>query len=104
MTRKMKLMPVSEHLKQELKNPNFRETYELESLKAKIARELIEFRAKRGLTQAALARHAGVAQQEISRIENGDFETLRVLIKVVSALGREIEVSFPPRRRLQAAA
>lgn len=92
---------VKETLQEELKKPHFRETYELEKIKAEIALEIVKFRQHKNLTQAKLAKLAGLKQQEISRIENGDFDTLRILYKVLSVLGRGVKLTFPARRDLQ---
>ena len=84
------------HLERKLKDPVFRELYGLEMQKAKIARVLVTERAKKKLTQGQLARQLGVTQQQISKIENGNFTDLRIVQKVLLALGHRILVHAVP--------
>ena len=52
-------------------------------------------RAELGLSQAEVARRAGVSQQQIARLENPDGNpTLAMLAKVAEALGCRIELSL----------
>ena len=92
-----KLESVEEHLQEKLKDPSFREAYELEELKGKIALFVIQSRIKNKLSQRQLAKCAGITQQEVSRIENGEIGTLRMLCKVLYALGCGVEISFPKK-------
>lgn len=89
---------VDRHLERKLKNPVFRELYELEMQKAQIAKLLIAERVKRGLTQGQLARKLGVSQQQVSKIENGNFTDLKVVQKVLLTLGHSIRVVAVPLR------
>ncbi len=89
---------VDRHLERKLKDPLFRELYELEMQKAKIAKLLIAERSKRKLTQGQLARKLGVTQQQISKIENGNFTDLRVVQKVLLTLGHSVRVVAVPLR------
>ena len=86
------------HLERKLKDPLLGELYELEMQKAQIAKLLIAERAKRGLTQGQLARKLGVTQQQISKIENGNFTDLKVVQKVLLTLGHSIRVVAVPLR------
>lgn len=61
-------------------------------------------RSQAGLSQGALARKVGVTQQQIAALESPDANlTLSTLLKVVEALGHELEIgiSDPSRRRRQ---
>ncbi len=89
---------VDRHLEGKLKDPFFRELYELEIQKAQIAKLLIAERSKRNLTQGQLARKLGVTQQQISKIENGNFTDLKVVQKVLLTLGHSIRVVAVPLR------
>lgn len=87
---------VDRHLERKLKDPLFKELYELEIQKAQIAKLLIAQRSKRKLTQGQLARKLGVTQQQISKIENGNFTDLKVVQKVLLTLGHSIRVVAVP--------
>lgn len=89
---------VDRHLGRKLRDPLFRELYELEMQKTQIAKLLIAERVKRGLTQGQLARKLGVSQQQVSKIENGNFTDLKVVQKVLLTLGHSIRVVAVPLR------
>ena len=62
---------VSDHLKEKIKDPYFKELYELEAQKYAIVEKIVEYRIKHKMTQGQLAEKVGVTQQQISKIENG---------------------------------
>ena len=82
---------VKDHLKEELKDPYFRELYELDSVKTEIAKKVIDYRIKHHLAQSQLARLVKVSQQQISYIEEGDFSNFQTIQKVLLAMGYKIK-------------
>ncbi len=92
----MKLRKVDDHLKEELKNPHFRELYELETQKFQIVKRVIAARIRHGWTQADLAQKTGVTQQYISKIENGEFTSIAALEKVLRFLGLAVQIRVVP--------
>ena len=92
----MGLKRVDDHLKEELKDPYFRELYELDQQKLVIVKKILEYRIKHQWTQAQLAEKAGVTQQHISKIENGEFSNIFALEKVLSSLGLTIKIRLVP--------
>ena len=87
---KTHLTNIKDHLKEELKNPYFRELYELDSVKTEIAKKIIEYRIKHNLNQTQLAKMVKVSQQQISYIEEGDFSNFQTIQKVLLAIGYKI--------------
>lgn len=87
---KTNLISVKEHLKESLRDPYFRELYELDSVKTEIAKKIIEYRIKHGLNQSELAKMVKVSQQQISHIEEGDFGNFRTIQKILLAIGYKI--------------
>lgn len=83
----MRLQKVNKHLKEKLKDPYFKELYELEEQKLKIVKRIIEYRVKNKLSQKQLADKVGVTQQHISKIENGEFSSISTLEKVLLFIG-----------------
>ena len=68
---------------------------------AKIAVQVMELRALRGMTQAQLATATGITQADISRIERGSGNpTEKTLDKIAEAL--DAELRFVPRESLSA--
>ena len=90
-----KLTRVQDHLREKLRDPQFKESYAVELFKAQIAKEVVQVRIKEGLTQEELADKIGVSQQEISKIENGEFQQIKTVIRVLIALNHRATVSLP---------
>jgi transcriptional regulator with XRE-family HTH domain len=60
-----------------------------------VAIELRWARHEAGLTQAALAKRAGVSQQQIAKLESpGENPTIQSVSKVARALGANVRVSI----------
>ena len=85
-----------DYLKEQLKDPAFREAYEEEGLFVELAIQVAHLRQKQGLTQRQLAKRLRTSQQTVSRLEspkNGSL-SLRTLVKLAHALGKEVKVQF----------
>ena len=92
----MKIERIDEHLKEKLKDPYFKELYELEDQKLKIVKHIIDYRIKNELTQGDLAKKIGVTQQHISKIENGEFSSMATLEKVLLSIGYTVKIQATP--------
>ena len=90
------LKKVDTHLKKKLKDPYFKELYELEKQKLKIAKKIIEYRIKHNLTQSQLAKRIGITQQHLSKIENGEFSNILTLEKVLLFIGYKVKITAVP--------
>jgi len=88
----MRERTVSEHLKEELKDPYFKELYELEQQKFSIVKLVVGYRIENNLTQSQLAEKVGVTQQFISKIENGEFSSFSTLAKVLFKIGYSLKL------------
>ena len=94
--RKPKIRKLRDRLREDLKNPKFRQQFEAEQRALALALKIAKLREKKGLTQTQLARLMGTSQQAISRIESGDYEgfTLRTLEKIAEATGTRLKIDF----------
>jgi transcriptional regulator with XRE-family HTH domain len=92
----MKIEKVQDHLKEKLKDPYFRELYELEEQKLAIVKHIIAYRIKHNLSQSQLAKRAGITQQHISKIENGEFSNITTLEKVLLFIGFTVKLAITP--------
>lgn len=104
----MKELTVNEHLQEKLKDPYFKELYELEQQKYAIVQRIVEYRIKNHLTQGDLAKEAGVTQQHISKIENGEFSSMTTLERVLLKIGmtvriQAVELNAATKRKLKSA-
>lgn len=75
------------------KNKGLKQALEKKDIAFEIALMLIEARAFKNLTQAALAKLMKTKQPSIARVENGNYlPSLTFLLKVAKALGAELEI------------
>jgi len=83
------------HLKEKLKDKEFKKLYEQERMKTKIAIEIFRLRKKRKITQAQLAKDVKMPQANIARIEQGQhMPTLNTLVKIFDALGQTVNIKL----------
>ena len=88
---------VSQHVEVEFrKSPAFKELYELEEQKLNVVKRIVNYRIKNNLTQGQLAKKAGVTQQHISKIENGDFSSIVTLEKILLFIGYTVKIQAVP--------
>jgi len=97
---KMKVHDYNEMLKEELKDSEFRKEYEALEDEFEIARQVIELRLKKGLTQKELAEKVNTSQSCIARLESGTYRNLSLsfLRRVSRALDVQIHVKFEKLR------
>mgnify|MGYP001571648799 CR=1 FL=1 len=92
----MDIVRVDEHLNEKLKDPYFKELYELEEQKLDIVKRVIGYRIRNKLTQGQLAKKARVTQQYISKIESGDFSNIVTLEKILLFIGYTVRIQAVP--------
>ncbi len=87
-----KRIKVDDHIKQKNKDLYLKELYEIEIEKANIAKLIIGYRLEHEENQSQLARRVGVTQQQISKIENGEFSSIITIAKVLLRIGYFLEI------------
>ncbi len=81
--------------KELLSDPEVKKEYDRLGPEFAIISQLIDIRAKKGLTQKGLAEKLGTKQSAIARLESGNGNpTLEFLQKTAKALGRRLTISF----------
>ncbi|HBB43873.1 MAG: Transcriptional regulator, XRE family [Parcubacteria group bacterium GW2011_GWA1_44_13] len=80
-------------LKKQLKSPEFREAYNEELFRLKIASEIKSLRLQKKLTQETFAKKAQMPQSVVARIESGKHSiSLGTLNRVALALGKRVQL------------
>jgi DNA-binding XRE family transcriptional regulator len=84
-----------EFLEENLKDPEFKEAYELEKDRAKLAYKIYQLRKRSQLTQLELAKRLHTKQSVIARIENGNQNlSFAMLQKIAHVFNKKIDVNF----------
>ena len=83
------------HLKDELKNDDFKQEWEQNELRYKIIKQLIKLRNAYNLSQTELAKKIGTTQAVISRIENGTTNRgVDFLDRIAKAFNKKINLEI----------
>lgn len=82
-------------------DPAAKAMLELERVNARVAEDIYNLRTKAGLSQRALAELVGTSASVICQLENTEYlgHSLTMLTRIASALGRRVEISFPPEHK-----
>ena len=95
-------MTLNEYKKEKMKEPAFAQAYEEIRPELNVIRAMIDARISQNLTQKQLAEKTGIAQAEISRLENGTRNpTVKLLQRIADGLGMDLDIRFTPKRTVQ---
>ena len=85
------------YLKEQMKDKEFKREYDALEPEFAIIQALINARKASGLTQKQLAEITGIAQADISKLENGNANpSLRTLQRLASGMGTSLKIEFIP--------
>lgn len=85
------------YLKEQLKDPTVKAEYDALEPEFSIIQAMIDARKASGLTQKQLAEKTGIAQADISKLENGNANpSLRTLQRLAEGMGMHIRLEFVP--------
>ncbi len=80
------------HLKEKLKDEQFRRLYEEERQLAELSLKILGIREQLGLSQKEVAQRAHITQQQLSKIENGINYNMATFLKVCHALSLKVNL------------
>ena len=84
-------------LNERLKDADFRKEYEELSPEYEVIKAVLAARKSIDMTQKELAEVSGVAQSDISKLENGNSNpTIKMLQRLASGLNLHLKVEFVP--------
>lgn len=92
------LIPHEEVLAEDLRDPAFRAEWERTAVARWLAIEVAHYRAVHGLSQSQLAKHLGVHQSDVARMELGEHNpSMERLIRVACGLDIELMIDIRPK-------
>jgi len=93
--KKVKLISADAIHKKWMKDPEYRREYERLAPEFEIARQIIDARIKRKITQEELAKRMGTGQAVISRLETANAKpSLSLIQRLADALNLKVELRF----------
>lgn len=85
----------NDYLAQQMENPEFKEEYEALEPEFAIIQAIIDARKSSGITQKELSEKSGIAQGDISKLENGNANpSLKTLQRLAAAMGKTLKIEF----------
>ncbi len=85
------------YLAERMKDPAFKAEYDALEPEFSIIQAMIDARKASGLTQQQLAEKTGIAQADISKLENGSANpSLRTLRRLAAGMGMQLKLEFVP--------
>ena len=84
-----------EYFAEQMKNEELRREYEALEPEFAIIQALIDARTAEGLTQKELSQRTGIAQSDISKLENGNANpSVRTLQRLAEGMGKKLKIEF----------
>ena len=91
-------MTLKEYKKKRMQDPEFVNAYEEVQPEINVIRAIIDARISQDLTQKELAEKTGIAQTEISKLENGTRNpSIKLLQRLADGMGMVLNISFTPK-------
>lgn len=80
-----------------MKDPEFKAEYDALEPEFQVIRAMLSGRESANITQKELAEKTGIAQADISRIENGNGNpSIRTLQRLANGMGMALKIEFVP--------
>ena len=80
-----------------MKDPEFKAEYDALEPEFQVIRAMLSGRESANITQKELAEKTGIAQADISRIENGNGNpSIRTLHRLANGMGMALKIEFVP--------
>ena len=90
-------MNLKEYKAEQMKNPAFAAAYEEIQPEMDIIRAIVEAREASHLTQKELSERTGIAQAEISKLENGSRNpSIKLLQRLAAGMRMNLKIVFEP--------
>ena len=91
-------MKLKDYKEKKMQDPELVKAYEEIQPEMNVIRAMIEARTSQNLTQKELSERTGIAQTEISRLENGTRNpSIKLLQRLADGMGMVLNVTFTPK-------
>ena len=91
-------MTLKEYKKKRMQDPAFAKAYAEMEPELNVIRAIIDARLSQNMTQKALSDKTGIAQAEISKLENGTRNpSIRLLQRLADGMGMVMNITFTPK-------
>jgi len=91
-------MKLREYKEKKMQDPEFAKAYEEIQPEMSVIRAMIEARMSQNMTQKELSERTGIAQTEISKLENGTRNpSIKLLQRLADGMGMVLNVTFTPK-------
>lgn len=85
----------NDFLNEQLKDPEIKAEYEALEPEFAIIQAMIDARKQKGITQKELSERTGIAQGDISKLENGNGNpSIKTLKRLASAMDMSLKIEF----------
>lgn len=86
-----------ETLNEQLKDAAFKAEWDATEAEYQLIKTMLEARQRKDITQKQLSEITGIAQADISRIENGNANpSLQTLVRLAAGMGARLKIEFVP--------
>ena len=86
-----------ELLNERLQNEDFKKEYDSLEPEYELVKAFLEARKNADMTQSELAKASGVAQSDISKLENGNSNpTVKMLWRLADSMNMHLKIEFVP--------
>lgn len=91
----IKMTNFDEYLAEQMKNPEFKAEYDALEPEFAIVQAIINARKLKGITQKELSERTGIAQGDISKLENGNGNpSIKTLKRLAAAMDMSLKIEF----------
>ena len=92
-------MTLKEYKEKRMQDPAFAKEYVELQPEMNVIRAIIDARISQNMTQKELSEKTGIAQTEISRLENGSRNpSIRLLQRLADGMGMDLNITFTPKK------
>ena len=94
-------MTLKEYKEKRMQDPEFAEAYTELQAEMNVIRAMIDARISLNMSQTELSERTGIAQTEISKLENGTRNpSVRLLQRLAEGMGMVLKIEFVPKQKV----